>query len=322
VKNTLIKDNEYETMSTTDTEIEWIDKRNYVVIKPPKEFDFRECMVYLGRSDIECLHRIKGEELYKVIKIDDQMILLKVTSDNKEISISFLNKTPDKPIKTQVVRYVWDMFDLGTNLSEFYSAMKGDSILERLTEKYFGLRVIKINDLFEALSWAVIGQQINLKFAYTLKKRLVEGYGEGLKYKGEEYWLFPKPQVIADLDVSELKELQFTTRKAEYIISLAKYMTNGELTMEKLEDLKSYEAIHKRLLALRGVGNWTADYVIMKCFNLDKAFPISDVGLHNALKNILELSEKPSIDEIEKMAEKWRGWESYATFYLWRSLYD
>ncbi|WP_432664293.1 DNA-3-methyladenine glycosylase [Wukongibacter baidiensis] len=322
MKNILTEDKEYNARITTHTDIEWIDKEAYVVISPPKEFDFKECMVYLGRSDIECLHRIKGEELYKLIKIDDKMILFKVTSDNREVRISFLNEVPDERIKAQVVRYVWDMFDLGTDLPEFYRAMKGDSILEKLTEKYYGLRVIKINDLFEALCWAIIGQQINLKFAYTLKKRLVEGYGEGIKYKGQEYWLFPDPEVIAELDVANLKELQFTTRKAEYIISLAKHMISGELAIEKLKALNGYEAIHKRLLVMRGIGNWTADYVIMKSFNLNQAFPISDVGLHNALKNILELDAKPSIEEIEKMAERWKGWESYATFYLWRSLYD
>ena len=81
--------------------------------------------------------------------------------------------------------------------------------------------------MFETICWAIIGQQINLKFAYTLKKRLVEGYGEKMEYDNEEYFLFPTPKVISKLEVEDLKPLQFTTRKAEYIIGIAKLFNEG-----------------------------------------------------------------------------------------------
>lgn len=310
------------TVLAEEKKIEIIDKKDYVVITPPKEFSFKECLVYLGRSDIECLHKIKDSELYKVIEIEKQKILFKVSSDNKRIIISFLNGVPSKWIRAHVVRYVWDWLDLDTDLSDFYRAVDNDHILNGLVIKYNGLRIIKIDSLFEGLCWAIIGQQINLKFAYILKKRLVEKYGKGLMYDGEQYWLFPTPEVIADIEVSSLRELQFTTRKAEYIISLAKHIREGKLSMEKLKLEKSYESLRGKLLALRGVGKWTADYAIMKCFNINNAFPIADVGLHNALKDVLGLKKKPSIEEIENMSEGWKGWEAYATFYLWRSLYD
>lgn len=70
------------------------------------------------------------------------------------------------------------------------------------------------------------------------------------------------------------------------------------------------------------MGKWTADYVAMKCLKKVEAFPIADVGLHNALKFQLGLDKKPSIDDIKEIAVNWRGWEAYATFYLWRSLYE
>lgn len=302
--------------------VEWLDKKDHIILKTPKEFSFEECMVYLGRSDIECLHKIIDNELYKVVEINGQMILFKVSRADEGLRISFQSEIPSKWIRARVVRYVWDWFDLDTDLSEFYSEMKDDRILDKLTKKYYGLRVIKIDGIFEALCWAIIGQQINLKFAYTLKKRLVERYGKSLIFENEEYWIFPYPDVIAGLEVSDLREMQFTSRKAEYIISLAKLMRNGDLSMKKLKRLRSYEAIQEELLAIRGVGKWTADYAIMKCFNINDAFPIADVGLHNALKSILGLESKPPIQEIEDMAINWKEWESYATFYLWRWLYD
>ena len=80
--------------------------------------------------------------------------------------------------------------------------------------------------------------------------------------------------------------------------------------------------MYQALIHMRGVGAWTADYVLMKCLHHRAAFPIADVGLHNALKNQLGLERKPNIMEIKEIATHWEGWQAYATFYLWRSLYD
>ena len=107
------------------------------------------------------------------------------------------------------------------------------------------MRIIGIPDLFEALSWAVIGQQINLTFAYTLKKRFVETFGESIIFEGDTYWLHPSFEKISGLEVEDLTDLQFTTRKAEYVIGIATLMGKGELTKSDLltsglEEAKEY----------------------------------------------------------------------------------
>jgi DNA-3-methyladenine glycosylase II len=167
-----------------------------------------------------------------------------------------------------------------------------------------------------------MGQQINLPFAYTLKQRFVEQFGEFITFEGERFWLFPSYEKISSLNVDDLRKLQFTTRKAEYIIGIAKDMKSGRLTKELLLQKQDHHQVQKSLMLIRGIGAWTADYVMMKCLHQTSSFPIADVGLHNALKNLLGLKEKPTIEEIEEYAANWEGWQAYATFYLWRSLYD
>ncbi|MEA4825252.1 MAG: DNA-3-methyladenine glycosylase [Clostridium sp.] len=296
--------------------------KDYIEIDVPKEFSFQQCMMYLNRSDIECLHKIKDREFYKLLKFQDVKLVIKISMEINKLRVTFMDKVPPEWVKDQVVKFVWDMFDLGTDLTSFYKLAENDSILAMLIDKYKGLRIVKINDIFEAICWAIIGQQINLKFAYTLKKRLVEVYGEKAICENEKHFLFPTPQVISKLQVEDLKQLQFTTRKAEYIIGISKLFNDGIINKEELALEKDYEKLKKRLVSIRGVGNWTADYVIMKCFNINEAFPIADVGIHNSLKSILGLDKKPTIDEIENLSAKWRGWKAYATFYLWRHLYD
>ncbi|WP_042147244.1 DNA-3-methyladenine glycosylase [Paucisalibacillus sp. EB02] len=300
----------------------WMDHGNRLEIFPPKEFDFKECLIFLGRSEGEILHQIKDGYLYKLIKIKEELILLKIGSEENSIQVVFPIGIPSETTREKVADYIWEWFDLDQNLGDFYEMTRKDAILDQIVHTYYGLRIICIPDLFEALTWAILGQQINLTFAYTLKKRLVEHYGESLTYEGQTFWLFPTHEKIAELEIEDLRKLQFSTRKAEYIIGVAEGMTSGQLTKEKLLQLKEYHQVHQSLVSIRGIGAWTADYVIMKCLHNTNAFPIADVGLHNALKQQLGLERKPTIKEIEKLAVNWKGWEAYATFYLWRSLYE
>ncbi|NME04490.1 DNA-3-methyladenine glycosylase 2 family protein [Psychrobacillus sp. BL-248-WT-3] len=173
---------------------------------------------------------------------------------------------------------------------------------------------------FEALAWAIIGQQINLTFAYTLKKRLVEKYGDFVEYDGKRFYTFPSFEMVASLTTDDLRALQFSSRKAEYIIGIAQLMKGGKLDKDLLFKLETFEQKHLFLTTIRGIGPWTADYVLMKSLQEPSAFPISDVGLHNALKKQLNLDRKPTVVELKELAERWKGWQAYATFYLWRSL--
>ncbi|MEH7106901.1 DNA-3-methyladenine glycosylase family protein [Bacillus sp. JJ1764] len=300
----------------------WIDHESYMEIYPPKEFNFEECLIFLGRSNQEILHQINEENVYKLIKVKESLILCKIGYVNNSIKVDFPISLPSVHYRAKVAEYIWEWFDLDQDLEGFYQMGGQDKVLRTLVQKYDGLRIICIPDIFEALVWAIIGQQINLPFAYTLKKRFVEQYGECLTFEGKTFWVFPSFEKIASIPVDDLRKLQFTGRKAEYIVDIAKAMTNGELTKELLLEKKEHQQIQKYLMIFRGIGAWTAEYVMMKCLHITSSFPITDVGLHNALKNILGLERKPTIEEINELAADWKGWQSYATFYLWRSLYD
>jgi len=83
----------------------------------------------------------------------------------------------------------------------------------------------------------------------------------------------------------------------------------------------SLKKAEQQLTSIRGIGPWTANYVLMRCLRYPDAFPIADVGLRNAIKYITKADRKPTKEEILVYAKDWRGFESYATFYLWRYLY-
>ncbi|WP_251047591.1 DNA-3-methyladenine glycosylase [Planococcus sp. ISL-110] len=286
-------------------------------IKTPADFNFAQCLIHLGRSSQENLYQLKDGALTKVLKLNGQLVLFHVSPAGGTLRLEFPLGAPPETERKMAAVHVEEWFDLKTDLKGFYAMAETDPVLSKVVQQYHGLRVIGVPDLFEALVWAVMGQQINLAFAYTLKKRFVENYGESLIYEGEHYWAFPSPETIAELTVADLKALQLTGRKAEYILGIAAAMAKGDLQKEQLLQETDME---RSLLEIRGIGAWSANYVMMKCLNSQSAFPLADVGLHNALKAQLEMERKPTAEEITELAKNWEGWQAYATFYLWRSL--
>jgi DNA-3-methyladenine glycosylase II len=209
--------------------------------------------------------------------------------------------------------------DLDTDLKPFYAMCEKDRLLKNLVKNFYGYRIVGQPDLFESIVWAVLGQQINLQFAYTLKQKFVERFGEAHTLKEETYYLFPTASVVAQLTDVQLLPLQFSRQKAAYTINIAKAFAEGFISKEKLVGLSLKEA-KELLMEIKGIGNWTANYALMKTFRHADAFPLEDAGIHNAIKNLKKLSRKPSLEEVRKVYKKYKGWEAYATLYLWKSL--
>ncbi|MCM3145790.1 DNA-3-methyladenine glycosylase [Brevibacillus sp. MER 51] len=301
----------------------WVDNRKELILSVPTEFCFSQNLHYLSRASNECMFHIQNGRLYKAIPIEQDSQVVEIHAENDQgLTVRFLSPSlPTEKARMEVARYVRDWFDLDRDLVPFYELAAGDALLQQAVEKFYGLRTIGIPDLFEALSWGIIGQQINLTYAYTLKRRLVETFGRRVDFEGQTYWLFPTAEKIAGLSVADLDGLRMTTKKCEYLIDVAQLIVEGKLSKELLWDGGDYQTAEKRLTRIRGIGPWTANYVLMRCLRMPSAFPIDDVGLHNAIKFLLGKEKKPTKAEIRELSKAWTNWESYATFYLWRFLY-
>ncbi|WP_068984271.1 DNA glycosylase [Lysinibacillus xylanilyticus] len=301
----------------------WHEENDVIVITLPENFDINANLGYLTREKNECMYEIENDIITKVIAIGGIRSLVQLSViNNKQMHVQFLNESrPIEKWKREViVKYIHEWFDLDNDLTPFYEMAKADPLLNMPARKFYGLRVIGIPDLFEALCWGVLGQQINLAFAYSLKKQFVEGFGDSIEWNGKKYWVFPTYERIAQLTPTDLADIKMTVKKSEYIIGIARLMASGELSREKLMNMNFKDA-EKNLIKIRGIGPWTANYVLMRCLRFQTAFPIDDVGLINSIKRLRNMNRKPTKDEILEISFPWKNWESYATFYLWRVLY-
>jgi DNA-3-methyladenine glycosylase II len=116
-----------------------------------------------------------------------------------------------------------------------------------------------------------------------------------------------------------LLPLQFSKQKANYTVGISQAFAEGRMSKEKLVGLNLTQA-KEELIKIKGIGNWTANYALMKTFRYPDAFPLEDAGVHNAIKNLKGLKVKPSLDQVRRIFKKYKGWEAYATLYLWKSL--
>ncbi len=260
---------------------------------------------------------VRGKDFYKAFDLQSGPVLTRI-SGNAEIQIEPLSRQLSTTEQQQLRMEISDMFDLDRDLRTFYKLAETTGY-GTLTEQRKGLRLIAIPDLFEALCWSVIGQQINLTFAYRLKQRLVQHFQPILTWQGEHYYKFPSPAQVLEISDDQFKSWQFSQSKYKYLRGIAAQMEQKELTKEGLIELPA-AAAYERLLSIKGIGPWSANYVLMKSLKETWAYPLQDVGLHNALRYWWQREHKPTLEELEGLGKLWYPWQGYMTFYFWHFL--
>lgn len=288
-------------------------------VKTPPEFSYDFSLAFLTRSAKEPMHLVHDRTVRKLIRVGEDLVLFNVTEGNGTLDVEIVSKDPSYTVKSHVKDYVTEWFDLATDLTPFYALAKKDVVLKPFVKKFFGYRIMGQPDLFESLIWAVLGQQINLAFAYSIKQRFVEKYGERMEHEGHTYYLFPTAERVAAIDPAELLPLQFSRQKSNYTIGIAKAFVSKQVSREMFHGRPLSEA-KEELMKIKGIGNWTANYALMRTFRYADAFPLEDVALHKALQIQMKMRARPSLDRVKKIFKRYKGWEAYATLYLWKSL--
>ena len=283
-------------------------------------FNAKECLWFLNRGFDDCMYVVYQDKVRRAFRLNSEIMLVDIYLLPDKLLLQWLSDAPSEQGIAKVIDFVKDWFDVDTDLIAFYQAIAADERLAYMVEEYNGLRSVGMPDLFEALCWGIIGQQINLKFAYTIKRRLVEQYGEFIDYEDKRYYTFPKAEALAGINANELRELQFSTKKAEYLITIAGAFASEALSKSLLMELPDFESRAKFLTGIRGIGTWTANYALMKSLREPSSIPFGDAGLLNALINHEIIRDKKDNQAIADFFGKFKGWESYLVFYLWRTL--
>jgi DNA-3-methyladenine glycosylase II len=204
---------------------------------------------------------------------------------------------------------------LDFDLDAFYRVAKGDRVLAARAASLYGLRPTLAPLPFEMLVGSVCAQQVNLPFAFTVRARLVRRFGTPVAIDGETVYGFPDPVVIAGASVAELRAMQFTTRKAQYIVDLATRIATGGLALEAL-GARANEEIVEALTSIRGFGRWTAEWFLARGLGRGDVCPAGDLGVRKAFAHFYNRGRDLSELAIRRRATRWGVHQNLAVHYL------
>jgi len=220
------------------------------------------------------------------------------------VSISLARQLP------AVIRKVRTLFDLDARPDVIGDFLARDPRLAPLIAAHPGLRVPGSFEPFELAIRAVLGQQVSVRAATTLSGRFAAAFGEPAQELGEGLSaFFPTAIDVATIPVARIAAIGMPLARAKTIQAIAAAFASGSLANPQTDLASAVE----RLVALPGVGPWTAHYVSMRAFHFSDAFPAGDLGI----KKALGLTDPRA---VEARSEAWRPWRSYAALHLWNAL--
>ena len=217
-----------------------------------------------------------------------------------------------------VVQRVKEVFDVDAPIDEISSVLAADKRLAEALDACPGIRVPGVWDRFEHIVRAILGQQVSVKAATTLAGRIALRYGEPLGDAGRAQSglavTFPAPERLRR---ARLENLGIIRSRAATIRRVATAVSSGELSFDPTEPREDFL---RAFTAIKGIGNWTAEYALLRALKDPDAFPASDLGILKALAG--PDGAKPSTSEALARAERWRPWRSYAAMLLWTQTGD
>jgi AraC family transcriptional regulator, regulatory protein of adaptative response / DNA-3-methyladenine glycosylase II len=276
--------------------------------RPP--FDWGGLLRFLGARTLKGVESVRDGEYLRTIGLGDHAGWIRVTDVPAKRSVAVELTHSLTPVLPALLGRLRHLFDLAARPDLIAAHLADSELLAAPVSENPGLRVPGAFDGFELAMRAILGQQVTVKGATTIAGRVVAAFGEPIATPHRElHRLSPTPERIAALQVEELASLGIVRTRAESVIALAREIAAGRLVLDAGADpARTME----RLVALPGIGAWTAHYVAMRALRWPDAFPKEDVALRKRLGGV-------TAARAEALSQEWRPWRSYATLYLWRA---
>jgi len=207
-----------------------------------------------------------------------------------------------------------------TDVGPFYRDCAGDPVLAAAIRDFRGLRIAGWPTLWEALVTAILSQQVNLGFAYDIRRELALEFGRSARRGGRIRTAFPEPEALAAETPRRLLRFRLSGAKARAIHGLARAFAGGALSEDAVSRLPDEEAI-ELLTSFRGVGRWTAEIALLRGLSRTDVFPAGDLGVVKYLAvGLLGKSARAPEEEVRLFAERWRPHRGFALAYAYAEL--
>ncbi len=286
-----------------------------------RPFEWSQLIEFLSGRAIPGVEAVVDDRYYRTVRVGGRIGGVEVSHDSKQHCLRLALHGIATPNLFLVVQKIREIFDLDAPVTDIGALLKKDACLKARLRDVPGIRVPGAWDGFELTIRAILGQQVSVKAATTLAGRIAARYGETIADVNREpvraaglSRLFPTPEKLMR---ARCNNIGLVGARAATIRRVARAVVNGELSFDSAQDP---EAFYASLTSIRGIGDWTAQYVAMRALKNPDAFPASDLGLLRAFDRDGE--DRMRANELAAMSESWRPWRAYAALLLWSSSPD
>ena len=289
-----------------------MSERHHTIALPPG-YRHADAFTFHGRDADALAEQVdaNARRIRKGVLLGGVPVMLDIMlhADRAECSVASDGAAPGDAVRDALV----NMLGLRIDPAPFEAAVRDDPLLGPVVARQPGLRVIQSATVFEALTWAIIGQQINLPFAISLRRTFI---GLAGRPHSSGLWCYPEAADVARLDLEQLTSRKFSGAKAETLLRFARLVAEGALSLDRADDAA---AVGERLLAVKGIGPWTVNYALLRGWGYADCSLHGDVAVRNAIGR-LRGTERPGLREAETFLETYRPHRTMAAAYLWASL--
>lgn len=242
---------------------------------------------------------------------------IQLAIENQHATISLdIDSSNISPTQTELNTLGRHLLGLNQSVNEFEKHYLADPILGQLIEKQRGLRIYQSANAFEALVWAIIGQQISVHAAIAIRRRFIQAVGV---QHSSGIWCFPDVCQVGQVDDDALRQAGFSMGKIIALRALCDAIEKQQLDLSQSVNHENAHDITEQLLQIKGIGPWTVSYALLRGFNYLNGSLHGDVAVRRNLQTLLAKPEQPTAKETEKWLAQYSPWRALVAAHLWRS---
>ena len=286
--------------------------------QPPYDFNASASFAVYGRNRYAADTFVDGV-FSRGLVVGGKSVGLRVRSvgetDRPELAVSLAGGELNADEQARALDVATRSVGAHGNLQGFYESLDPSDPMSEFAGQFRGLGIPQAASPFEGLVLSILGQQISNEVARVLRDLLVDTLGMSVFAGGSEYRIFPSPLTIAEAGTDVLRGIKFSARKAEYIVDISASVASGDLDLDAMAGL-SDESIIDELVKLRGVGPWTAYWLLIRAFDRPDGFPEGDLAVQRSLGALYNSGQRLTPKEALDMSSRWRPYRSYLVTYM------
>jgi DNA-3-methyladenine glycosylase II len=290
----------------------------------PADYRVDDVLKFHSRDAESVAEEVTSQRIRKGILLDGTPVVLTVdlpTSRRRTVACEAdvelqRGRRLSSALAARIEHAARNILGLHIDPADFATFAREDKLLGALVQRQPGLRIVQSATVFEALTWAIIGQQINLSFAIALRRTFILQAG---RQHSSGLWCYPEAQDVARLTSDELTSRKFSRAKAETLLRFAQLVASGELDLAPSE-ANPIEQISANLLKVKGIGPWTVNYGLLRGYAYADCSLHGDVAIRAALQRLLGEETKPDMARTERILQQYAPHRTMAAAHLWASL--